>query len=123
MSVARNREEAVIDPLKELVAYFGPLLGRRGLGTVGLTAESFSEVHGAFREKGVRAAAKLVNEEMLKLAIYGSPEDCISRLEKLRDAGVDEVLVGAPLGPDPKESVRIIGEKIIPKLRDGPGRL
>ncbi len=123
ISVARRREDAVIDPLKELVAYFGPLLGRKGLGTVGLTVESFSEVYNALNEKGVRAAAKLVKEEMLRLAIYGSPEDCISRLEKLKDAGVDEVLLGAPLGPDPRESVQIIGRKIIPHLRgDGSGR-
>jgi len=124
MSIAGRREEAVIDPLKELVAYFGPLLGVKGLGSVGLTAESFSEVHQAFREKGVRAAAKLVNERMLRLAICGTPEDCISRLEKLAGAGVDEVLIGAPLGPDPRESVRIIGQRIIPYLsgRNGKGR-
>ncbi len=122
MSVARRREEAVINPLKELVAYFGPLLGVKGLGSVGLTVDSFSQVQEAFREKGVKAAAKLVDEKMLRLAIYGSPDECISRLEKLKKAGVNEVLIGAPLGPDPRDSVRIIGEKVIPYLRRNGSR-
>jgi 5,10-methylenetetrahydromethanopterin reductase len=117
MSIARSREESVINPLKELVAYFGPLLGVKGLASVGLTAGDFSKVHEAFYQKGVKAAAKLVNEKMLRLAIYGSADDCISRLEEVQKAGVDEVLIGAPLGPDPRESVRMIGQKVIPHFR------
>ena len=113
-----RREDAIINPLRELVAYFGPLLGAKGLASVGLDAESFSEVHEAFKEKGIRAAARLVKEPMLRLAIYGTQEDCLSRLQKLSNQGLDEVLIGAPLGPDPKESVRIIGQKIIPYLRE-----
>src|SRR3989442_9161357 len=116
MSIAGRREEAVIDPLKELVAYFGPLLGVKGLGSVGLTAESFSEVHEAFREKGVRAAAKLVNEGMLRLAIYGTPEHCISRMEKLGGAGLDKLLLCGPLGLGSKEAGRIIGQQIFPHV-------
>jgi len=117
MSIANTREEAVTVPLKELVAYFGPLLGEKGLASVGLSHQQFAEVHQTFKEKGMHEASKLVNEKMLRLAIYGSPDDCISRVEELDRAGVNQVLIGSPLGPDPKNSLTIIGEKIIPYFR------
>lgn len=117
MSIAKTREESITTPLKELVAYFGPLLGEKGLGSVGLSLEQFAEVHDTFKKKGMREASKLVNEKMLRLAIYGSPDDCVSRLEALERAGVNQVLIGSPLGPDPKNSINIIGQKIIPHFR------
>ncbi len=114
MSIAKDRETAAIDPLKELVAYFGPLLGAKGLGAVGLSLEDFEPVHSRFKSSGLKSAIQLVNEKMLRLAIYGSPEDCIKSLEKLESAGVNQVLIGSPLGPNPKESINIIGKEIIP---------
>ena len=119
MSIARTKEEAVFTPLKELVAYFGPLLGEKGLASVGLSHEQFSEVRETFRMKGMREASKFVSEKMLRLAIYGSPDDCLTEVEKLEKAGVDQVLIGSPLGPDPKNSIEIIGEKIIPYFKGG----
>jgi 5,10-methylenetetrahydromethanopterin reductase len=121
-SVAKDRDTAVIDPLKELVAYFGPLLGDHGLAAVGLTHEDFVPVHDAFMARGLAEAVKLVRPEMLNLAVHGTPDDCIAKLEMLEKAGVDHVLIGAPLGPDPKESVNIFGKEIIPHFRNGSGR-
>lgn len=117
MSLAKTREESIISRLKELIAYFGPLLGEKGLNSVGLSHEQFAEVHETFKTKGIQEASKLVNEKMLRLAIHGSPDDCIEKLEKLEKAGVDVAVIGSPLGPDPKESIRIFGEKIIPHFK------
>ncbi|MHB1909312.1 MAG: LLM class flavin-dependent oxidoreductase [Nitrososphaerales archaeon] len=117
ISVAKDRESAIIDPLRELIAYFGPLLGAKGLASIGLTHKDFESVQETFRKSGIVQASKLVNEKMLGLAIYGSPDECISKLEKLEKAGVDEVLVGAPLGPDPKSSIEILGSQVIPRFR------
>jgi 5,10-methylenetetrahydromethanopterin reductase len=119
MSIAKNKEAAVTDPLKELVAYFGPLLGEKGLAQVGLSHADFVEVHNTFKLKGLREAIKLVTPEMLRLAVSGSPDDCLAQLEKLEGAGVNQVLIGAPLGPDPRESIRMIGKEIIPELKGG----
>jgi 5,10-methylenetetrahydromethanopterin reductase len=118
MSIAKDGDSAVIDPLKELVAYFGPLLGVRGLASVGLSHEEFAPVSEAFKTEGLNQAVKLVTPKMLRLAVYGSPDDCISQLEKLDRAGVNEVLIGAPLGPDPRSSVEIIGKEIIPHFKE-----
>ncbi len=118
ISVAEDRTNATTQALKELVAYFGPLLGVKGLGSVGLTHQDFAHVQETFKEKGVKEASKLVDEKMLRLAIYGSPDDCIAKLEELFKAGVSQVLFGAPLGPDPHEAIRTIGRRIIPYFRD-----
>ncbi len=118
MSIAKDREMAVVDSLKELVAYFGPLLGAKGLAAVGLSHEEFAPVHDTFKKKGLGDAIKLVTPKMLRLAIYGSPDDCISQLERLAKAGVNQILIGAPIGPNPKESIKIIGKEIIPRFRD-----
>jgi 5,10-methylenetetrahydromethanopterin reductase len=117
MSVAKSRDEAIIPVLKELIAYFGPLLGEKGLASVGLSHDQFDEVHNTFKAKGIKEAGKLVNEKMLKLAIHGSPDDCITQLERLEKAGIDVAMIGSPLGPDPKNSIKILGEKIIPYFK------
>lgn len=119
MSIAKDKESAITNPLKELVAYFGPQLGAKGLAAIGLTHEGFAEVHDAFMKRGLGEAIKLVTPDMLRLAIFGSPDDCLSQLERLEKSGVNQVLIGAPLGPDPKESINIIGKKIIPRFRGG----
>jgi len=118
MSISKDRDSAVIDPLRELVAYFGPLLGARGLAAVGLSHEEFAPVQEVFKKEGLSQAKKLVTPKMLRLAVHGSPEDCISQLEKLQKAGINQVLIGAPLGPDPRSSVEIIGKEIIPRFRE-----
>jgi 5,10-methylenetetrahydromethanopterin reductase len=117
MSIAKTKEESITTPLKELIAYFGPLLGTKGLASAGLSIEEFAEVHDTFRKKGMREASKLVTDKMLGLAIHGSPDDCIFRIEDLERAGINQVLIGSPLGPDPKNSINIIGQKIIPYFR------
>ncbi len=117
MSIARTREEATTQTLKELIAYFGPLLGEKGLASVGLSHARFAPVHAAFKQKGIKEAAKLVDDQMLRLAVHGSPDECIAQLEKLERAGIDVAMIGSPLGPDPKNSIRILGEKIIPYFR------
>ena len=114
MSIAKDREASVINPLKELIAYFGPLLGAKGLAAAGLTHEEFAPIHDTFERKGLGEAVKLVTPKMLRLAIHGSSDDCVAELGKLEKAGVNQVLIGAPLGPNPKESINIIGRKIIP---------
>jgi alkanesulfonate monooxygenase SsuD/methylene tetrahydromethanopterin reductase-like flavin-dependent oxidoreductase (luciferase family) len=49
MSVAKSREETITPTLNELIAYFGPLLGEKGLGSVGLSHDQFNEVRNIFK--------------------------------------------------------------------------
>ena len=62
-------------------------------------------------------AAAAVTDEMLRLAIVGTPADAVAAIEGLADAGVTQVCIGGPLGPDPAAAVRLIGERVIPAFR------
>lgn len=53
---------------------------------------------------------------------YGTPEDCIRYVSRLQEAGADEVLFLFQMGGIPHsvimETIRNIGEKVIPHFRD-----
>ena len=102
--------------LRRMIATFGPYLEERALATIGLDASDFSEIR-ALAERGrLDKAAALVTDEMLLLAISGTPEDVAGRIAALSSAGVDTVSLGGPLGPDPSEAIRLLGERVIPAL-------
>ena len=54
---------------------------------------------------------------MSRLAVVGTPSDAIEKIEMMIEAGITQISVGGPLGPDPSETVRLFGEKIIPHFR------
>jgi alkanesulfonate monooxygenase SsuD/methylene tetrahydromethanopterin reductase-like flavin-dependent oxidoreductase (luciferase family) len=51
-----------------------------------------------------------------RYAIAGTPEYCKRRVTEFVKAGVTQVVLGAPFGPDPREALRLVGSKIIPDL-------
>jgi len=57
---------------------------------------------------------------------YGTVEDCIGYVSRLIDAGADEILFLCQMGTVPQgpqlETIRSIGEHVIPYFRTGPGR-
>lgn len=57
---------------------------------------------------------------------YGTVQDCIGYVERLIDAGADEILFLSQMGTVPQwaqmETIRLIGEQVIPYFRTGPGR-
>ena len=62
-------------------------------------------------------AAAAVTDEMLRLAIVGTAADAVAAVERLAGAGVTQVCIGGPLGPDPAEAIRLIGGRVIPAFR------
>ncbi len=116
LSLASNRGEAT-DVLRQMVSYFGPYLEAPALATIGLAAEDFRTI-GRLVEAGRYAeAAGFVTDEMTDLAIRGTPEDVIRRIETIVDMGITQVNLGGPLGPDPDEAIRLMGEKVIPYFK------
>lgn len=52
-----------------------------------------------------------------RLVIAGDPDDVIRQVEALAEAGVSRVEFGNPHGIDEAESIRLLGERVLPHLR------
>jgi 5,10-methylenetetrahydromethanopterin reductase len=83
-----------------------PVLKRHGV-EAGLADEIGSHIEsGEFSE----AFGKVTEEMLDAFSVYGTPEECAERVDELYETGVDTVVVGSPLGPDPKEAIRTASE-------------
>ncbi|MEJ8566255.1 LLM class flavin-dependent oxidoreductase [Elongatibacter sediminis] len=116
-SVTEDGQGTMTDTLKDVLAYFGHYMDEETLATVGLSQASFAETQRHVDAGDYAAARAAVTPEMAQLAITGSPKDAIAKIEMLADAGVTQVSIGGPLGPDPAAAIRLIGEKVIPYFR------
>ncbi|MEV0674888.1 LLM class flavin-dependent oxidoreductase [Actinosynnema sp. NPDC050436] len=115
VSVADDPAEAG-DLIRPTIAFFGPYLSERELAVAGLGPDDFAPVTAAMRDGGVEAAARLVTDDMLRLAVVGTPDEVAARLAGLVDAGVTQLSIGGPLGPDPAAAIRLLGERVLPAL-------
>ena len=108
---------AASEVMKNLAAYFGPYLEDRALQTIGLKAADFAPLRDLVDAGRMEEARASVTPDMLRLGISGTPGDVIDQIGELAEAGVNEVNLGGPLGPDPEEAIRLMGEEVIPAFR------
>jgi 5,10-methylenetetrahydromethanopterin reductase len=73
---------------------------------------------------GVEEAAKRVSDKLLQDAgfiVAGTPKEVLAKCEAIlplvREAGIDQLVIGVPLGPNVPEALGLIAEEIIPALR------
>lgn len=112
VSLSRDRE-AARRVLAQKIAYYGHALGPLILERLGLARADFAPIERAIMvERDEAKAIDLVDERMLRIGVMGSPQDVIERLEPLVAAGADHLSFGPPLGPDPLEAVRLLGQVI-----------
>jgi 5,10-methylenetetrahydromethanopterin reductase len=117
LSLAENRGAAT-DVLRKMISYFGPYLEAPALATIGLVPEDFRVISQLVEEGRYDEAAAQVTDQMTDLAIRGTPQDVIRRIESIAAMGITQVSLGGPLGPDPDEAIRLMGEIVIPYFRD-----
>ncbi|MFN3622418.1 MAG: LLM class flavin-dependent oxidoreductase, partial [Nitrososphaerales archaeon] len=103
--------------LKTMIAYFGPYLEAEALAKIGLTSQDFDKIKKLVDKRCIDEATRLVDDNMLRLAIIGGAKELIEAIDRLRKLGVSQVSIGGPLGPDPEDSIHIIGKKVIPYFK------
>ena len=103
--------------MKKMAAYFGPYLEEPALNTIGLTVDDMAPIGRLIAAWNYEAAWKLVTPDMIRLGITGNPDDVIAQIEALANAGIDEVSLGGPLGPNPEEAIALMGSTVIPYFR------
>lgn len=113
LSISRDRGAAT-NVLRSMISYFGPYLEAPALASIGLTPEDFLTIGKHLDASRYEEAGACVTEDMYKLALAGTPKEIIQQIEKLAEQGITQVNLGGPLGPDPEEAIRLMGEEVIP---------
>ena len=117
ISISKQDPKKAAEYLKPVIAYFGPYLEDEALASVGLSVGDFKEIRHEVDRGRYDVARNLVTDEMLKLGITGTVEECTERIALVEKAGVDQISLGGPWGPDIPEAIKIVGEEIIPSIR------
>jgi 5,10-methylenetetrahydromethanopterin reductase len=107
------------EPLRQMIATFGPYLEERALASIGLMPEDFDDIRRLVDRGRLDEAAAAVTPPMFALALTGAPEQVAARISGLVDLGVTNVSLGGPLGTDPRAAIRLLGERVLPALRGG----
>jgi len=109
----RDTDEA----LRPMIATFGPYLEERALFSIGLSDSDLAPLRRLVDGGRLEEAAAAVTPPMLRLGLTGTPEQVAERIAALGDAGITQISLGGPLGPDPRAAIRLLGERVIPALR------
>jgi 5,10-methylenetetrahydromethanopterin reductase len=111
-----DERAAAQDAMRRMIASYGWYLRDEMLGAVGLTQEELTPM-GRRWAAGDRAGAEaMVAGRMFDLAITGTVEDVLPRLAELIAQGVTQINVGPPLGPNPRRTIELLGERLLPEL-------
>jgi len=108
-------EEGDVDKmaLKRVISYFLPYLEMEMVGRLGITESEVQRVQKELVKGRYEAAAEMVDDKLLDLAIYGTPQECSRRFEELLKRGATSISIGGPLGSEPAEAIKLIGRRII----------
>lgn len=102
--------------LAEKLAYYGQSISASMLATAGLQPQDFAPA-GQLAHVG-QAAAELIDDRMLSLGVAGDVAEVVARCLALYRLGARHLSFGPPLGPDPLASIRLLGDEVLPVLRE-----
>ncbi len=110
---SQKAKEAVIPP----VAFITASVSEKILERHEISKEDAKEVENYLNNGDYGESFGSVTDEMIDaFALYGTPEECLSRIKELKEVGVTQVVAGSPLGPDKEEAIKMISEEIISKF-------
>jgi len=116
------------DKVGAMLAFLaGYVIGDRNLETRGVPEhlrEPLLELRRRYSTRPGDADIRLVRELGLfdylseRLAICGTPEQCLEQALAARDAGAKRLMLTVSLASDPVRAVELFGEYVLPKLRN-----
>jgi 5,10-methylenetetrahydromethanopterin reductase len=116
LSLGTNRAEAR-DLIRPLIVHYGAYMSDESLDAVGVARAEFDGIEQQKAAGNAKAAEGLVTDAMLDLGVAGDPVAVIQRIEELAAAGITQINVGGPLGPDPAVAISLMGTAVIPRFR------
>jgi 5,10-methylenetetrahydromethanopterin reductase len=104
--MARQKAKEAVALYLPVVAPFDP--------TVQVDGELLARIRTHLQQDENEMAARLVPDDILdRFAFSGSPAGLIDQCERLFAAGVERIEFGTPHGLDPRQGIRLLGEKVI----------
>ncbi len=109
-SVDEDRNEA-IEAAKPIIAYILSGMSKESVEKIGMDYSKVEKIRYEISRGNILEACKIINEEDVnKLAIVGTPEECLNKIEKIVKIGVRHIILGSPLGKDKKKAISHISE-------------
>ncbi len=116
-SMDKNREKAV-KAARVPVAYVVAGSLQEVLDRHDVNKALSDKIGEELRKGNINEAKELVNDDMMDLfAVIGDVNECIDKIESLIKAGVSQLIVGTPIGPNIVKAIKTIGKNIIPVFR------
>ncbi len=86
---------------------------------LGIEPELLSRINEASARYDYERVGSYISDELLRrLAFAGTPDEVATQAVELFEAGAGRVEFGTPHGLDETEGVRLLGERVLPALRD-----
>jgi 5,10-methylenetetrahydromethanopterin reductase len=64
-----------------------------------------------------KAFAGVTPEMIEAFSVCGTPDSCVERIGQLLKSGISQFVVGSPIGPNVREAIDLISEKIVPHFK------
>ncbi|MGY5862291.1 MAG: 5,10-methylenetetrahydromethanopterin reductase [Candidatus Thorarchaeota archaeon] len=117
-SIGETHDEALKGDLRTVVAFIVASSPDVLLDRHGIDDDSCKRVRKLLGEGNFKDLPEAVSEGMLEaFSIVGDSKQCISRIEDLLKAGVTQMVIGSPIGPDKSKAIRQFGRDIIPHFK------
>ncbi len=84
----------------------------------GINPAKADEIRNALKAGNFPAAIGAVTPQMMEaFSICGTPQTCIAKITELKKIGIGQFVCGSPIGPNVKQAIDLIGQKIIPEFK------
>lgn len=113
-AAARRRARREVALYLPIVAELDP--------TIQVEPELLARIRSAAAQYDFDAVAALISDDLLqRFAFAGAPDDVAAQAHALFAAGASRVEFGTPHGLTPSEGLRLLGEAVLPRLRNTVG--
>jgi len=84
----------------------------------GIDLKKAEEIREALKANDWGKAFGAITPEMIEaFSVCGTPNTCIERISQLLRSGISQFVVGSPIGPNVREAITLIRDKIISSFK------
>ncbi len=112
-SIGTERREAR-KMAKKIIPYVISSVSNEVLNRHNISTKRTKKIKNYIRQGKKKEAIELINEKMIDaFSVAGNVDDCIKRINELKEAGADGVVLGSPIGKNKNNCIKLVGKEII----------